>query len=220
VWNLLNQLRDLCGKSRLSEEDSLRLASIRQGAQFQEQAGAGGEGGDEFLSTVGAVVTFDFEASATNARTLELINKTNQFNLNGARLTEAQWQEQTSRPGAFLATVKYEDKFGVLGTIGVLQGYSMPGRTLEVETWVMSCRAFSRRIEHQTLKMLFDRFGTSSVRCEFAATPKNGPLQEFFATILGHTPDAPFSFSRKEFERNCPALYHRVEETNGVTLNG
>ncbi|MBV8865098.1 MAG: HAD-IIIC family phosphatase, partial [Acidobacteriaceae bacterium] len=37
VWQLIGQLRDLCGKNQLSEEDTLRLQSIRQGAQFQDE---------------------------------------------------------------------------------------------------------------------------------------------------------------------------------------
>ncbi len=218
VLAVLKQLRDLCGKSRLSEADALRLESIRQGAQFQDQAGDAAAG-DEFLSTVKAKITFDFDASAESPRTLELVNKTNQFNLNGLRFTPAEWQKKMERPGAFLATVQYEDKFGALGTIAVVQGYQKQ-ENIEIETWVMSCRAFSRRIEHQTLKKVFERFGAASVRCGFAATAKNGPLQEFFATILGHPPQALVDIRRDRFESFCPALYHQVEETTGVTLNG
>ncbi len=218
VWQLIRQLRDLCGKSRLSEEDAFRLRSIRQSTEFQEQAGAAGVG-DEFLSSVKAALIFDFDSTPSNPRTLELVNKTNQFNLNGVRLTQAEWQRKMDQPGAFLAIVKYEDKFGALGTIAVLQGYQTATK-LVISTWVMSCRAFSRRIEHQTLKKLFERFRVSSVAAEFAPTAKNGPLQEFCGAILGRTPEAPFEFTQQEFERSCPALYHRVEENMGVTLNG
>ncbi len=218
VWQLIRQLRDICGKSRLSEEDAFRLRSIRQSTEFQERAGAAGIG-DEFLSSVKAAVIFDFDSTPSNPRTLELVNKTNQFNLNGVRLTQAEWQKKMDQPGAFLATVKYEDKFGALGTIAVVQGHQT-GAKLVISTWVMSCRAFSRRIEHQTLKKLFERFRVSSVTAEFAPTAKNGPLQEFFGAILGRTPEGPFEFTQQEFERSCPALYHRVEETMGVTLNG
>ncbi len=218
VWNVLKQLRDLCGKSQLGEEDALRLESIRRGVEFTEQAGPAGSS-DQFLSKIGALITFDFDSSSSNSRLLELVNKTNQFNLNGVRLTEAEWQKRLQRSEAFLVGVKYEDKFGSLGTIAVLQGYQVGG-VLQIETWVMSCRAFSRRIEHQTVKKLFERFQASSLAFEFAPTAKNGPLQEFFATILGHAPEAAFRFSRDEFERCCPALYHRIEETSGVTLNG
>lgn len=218
AWHLVRHLRDLCGKDRLSEEDGLRLRSIRQSGEFQEQAGDAGAR-DEFLSKVNAAIIFDFDSSPSNPRTLELVNKTNQFNLNGVRLTQAEWQKKMDQPGAFLATVKYQDKFGALGVIAVLQGYQL-GARLVISSWVMSCRAFSRRIEHQTLKKLFERFRPSSLAPEFARTTKNKPLQEFFTAILEHAPEAPFEFTRQEFERSCPALYHQVEETMGVILNG
>ncbi|HLH04119.1 MAG TPA: HAD-IIIC family phosphatase [Bryobacteraceae bacterium] len=219
VWNLLRNLRDLCGKPRLSEEDALRLESIRRGAEFQQQAESGAAQSDDFLKTIDAVLTFDFETAATSARTLELINKTNQFNLNGVRLTEADWQQKLVQPGAFVLGVKYEDKFGALGTIAAVQGRQNVNR-LEISAWVMSCRAFSRRIEHQTLKRLFDRFGVDRIEFKFAPTAKNGPTQEFFGTMLGHLPDNDFGIDRAQFESVCPALYHRVEEISGVTLNG
>lgn len=218
VWNLLKQLRDLCGKNQPGEEDALRLESIRRGSEFLDQA-AGASAPEEFLSKINAVVTFDFEASSGDSRILELVNKTNQFNLNGVRLTQSEWQEKLNRPAAFLAGIRYEDKFGSLGTIGVVQGYRI-GQTLHMETWVMSCRAFSRRIEHQTLKKLFEVFDVSVITLDFAPTAKNGPLAEFLAALSGHAPREAFRISREEFERSCPALYHRVEEISGVTLNG
>ena len=219
VWKLLLQLRDLCGKPRLSEEDALRLESIRRGAEFQQQAESNPAQSDEFLKTIGAALVFDFETAATNARTLELINKTNQFNLNGARITESDWQQRLGEPGAFALAVKYEDKFGALGTIAVVQG-RQEGKKLEIPAWVMSCRAFSRRIEHQTLKKLFDRFDAERIAFDLAPTAKNGPTREFFASMLGEAPDKPFELTREQFENACPALYHRVEEITGVTLNG
>ena len=42
--------------------------------------------------------------------------------------------------------VSYRDKFGPLGKIAVLQGVKN-GDAARIETWVMSCRAFARRIE-------------------------------------------------------------------------
>ena len=218
VLALLKTLRNLCGKSQLNEEDTLRLESLRQGAEFQEQAGSVSNP-EAFLSTIDATITFDFDASPSNPRSLELVNKTNQFNLNGLRLTPDEWQKKMERPGAFLATVKYEDKFGALGTIAVIQGCAEVA-ALRIETWVMSCRAFSRRIEQQTLQKMFERFGRPMLDCDFVPTAKNGPLQEFFATILKQTPQSSFTFSQEQFESSCPPLYHRVEETSGVTLNG
>jgi FkbH-like protein len=214
---MLRHLRDLCGKEHVSKDDALRLESIRQGAAFREQA-SGGAAPETFLQQIGAAVTFDF-AAAGEPRVLELVNKTNQFNLNGRRYTQADWQKLTSEKGAVLVAVSYEDKFGPLGTIAAVAG-QLDKQMLVVEAWVMSCRAFARRIEHHTLKMLFDTTGASEIGFRFTPTAKNGPLREFFATFLGEEPQSEFRLTRKQVEAKCPPLYHEVRETRGAKAHG
>jgi FkbH-like protein len=210
AYAMLRRLRDLFGKARISEEDALRLESLRQGAVFQESM-AGGAAPEVFLKQAEAVVTVDWSA-AGDPRVLELVNKTNQFNLNGTRYTPADWEELLSRPGGWLGTISYLDKFGPLGKIGVLQGHQEDRDTLYIDTWVMSCRAFSRRIEYQCLKIVFDRYEAQEIVFDFKPTPKNGPLQDFVATVTGSRPTARFRLSRAKFEKSCPPLYHRVSE--------
>jgi predicted enzyme involved in methoxymalonyl-ACP biosynthesis len=86
------------------------------------------------------------------------------------------------------------------------------GGGLEVESWVMSCRAFSRRIEHACLARVFARFDAPSVRLDFAATERNGPLQSFLGEITGEPPSGPLVVERARFEASCPPLPHRIEE--------
>ena len=51
---------------------------------------------EAFLRNANAVVVFEF--GSREPRVLELVNKTNQFNLNGIRYTEAEWAEGLARP--------------------------------------------------------------------------------------------------------------------------
>lgn len=230
---MLRHLRDRCGKERVSKDDALRLESIRQGAAFREQASEGAAP-ETFLEQIGASVTFDFSA-AGEPRVLELVNKTNQFNLNGRRYAQADWQKLVSDKNAVLVAVSYEDKFGPLGTIAAVAGQLDGAKTLVIEAWVMSCRAFARRIEHQTLKMLFDTTVASEIEFRFTPTAKNGPLREFFATFLGDEsphranrgragdPDEPqsdFRLTREQFEAKCPPLYHEVREMRRAEAHG
>ncbi|MDQ1470874.1 MAG: hypothetical protein QOJ99_2354, partial [Bryobacterales bacterium] len=98
-YAMLRKLRDVFGKERLSNDDALRLSSIRSGTEFRA-ATESGEASEVFLQSAQAVIEFDFQPAAGDSRLLELVNKTNQFNLNGARYTEADWLEAISRPGA------------------------------------------------------------------------------------------------------------------------
>lgn len=214
---MLRRLRDLCGKERVSTDDTLRLKSIREGAAFREQV-AGAANPESFLAQAEATVTFDF-GSASEPRVLELVNKTNQFNLNGRRYTESDWRRLVARPGSLVVSVSYEDKFGPLGTIAALGGV-IHGNVFAVEIWVMSCRAFARRIEYQVLKVLFESTGAYAVDFDFAPTAKNCPLQDFFAGLLGKNPAAAFQLKRPQFDEKCPALYHTVRDMRRAEAHG
>jgi FkbH-like protein len=210
AFSLFQRIRDLFGRARISNEDRLRLDSVRQGAAFREAAVEGGAASDEFLRSMQAVVTMEFQTDASDERLLELLNKTNQFNLNGQRYTQADWNRQMAEPGAFLLAVSYSDKFGPLGKIGALQGNWLDG-SLRVHCWVLSCRAFARRIEHQALKLLLDRFPAKEVCFDFAPTARNTPLQEFFAGLPIERRAGELTLSRAAFEEKCPPLYHAVD---------
>ena len=218
VLALLHRLKDLFGKDAVGEEDRLRMASLRSGAEFQQQAaGTGKTVSTEFLAGMKAVITVDVTTDPADKRPYELVNKTNQFNLNGRRYTETEWRTALERPGAFLAGISYEDKFGPLGKIGVVMGVATPDG-LRVDAWVMSCRAFSRRIEHHTLDWLFRQFAGATIQLDYAPTTRNMPLQEFWESLFG-SPAAPGTVVLTEpmFRETAGDLPHTVE-TSGPVL--
>ena len=211
IWDLLKRMRDLFGKNIISEEDSIRLKSIRGAGALREARDVSGDSSDDFLQSAEASIRFTFGKQATDSRAFELLNKTNQFNLNGKRLSDAAWKTYLNDPATFLMTASYEDKFGPLGKIAVLLG-RIQGKAIRIDSWVMSCRAFSRRVEHQSLKQLFQKFDAEEIYFDYKATPRNGPLQEFFTGLLGAPPITDLRFSRAAFSGRSPSLFHRVEE--------
>jgi FkbH-like protein len=208
VWNLLGRLRDLFGKPVQLEEDRLRQSSIRASAQVREMAADGGAA--EFLRTLQGTVTLAWRVDSADKRPLDLINKTNQFNLNGLRMGESEWQRLLERKDAIVAVVSYRDKFGPLGKIAVLVG-SQAGRLVRVSHWVMSCRAFSRRIEHHILDSLFRHTNAEEIEFAFEATERNQPLQEFFRALdVPRGAEDVHRISRSGFVDRCGALPHEV----------
>jgi FkbH-like protein len=206
---MLRRLRDLCGKQQVSPEDKLRLDSIRSGEAFRQQS-ANASTPEDFLRQANGAISLDFHAAKV-PRILELVNKTNQFNLNGRRYTESDWQKQISHPDAFVAAVAYEDKFGSLGTIAVIQG-RLAAELLYIDTWVLSCRAFSRRIEYACLEFLFECTNATEIEFDFASTPKNGPIQDFFVALIGRSPHFKLRVTRDEFSSNCPEVYSSISK--------
>jgi FkbH-like protein len=145
---------------------------------------------------------------------LELVNKTNQFTINGARYTLDQWQACGERPDDFVLTVAYQDCFGPLGTIATMAG-RVCEQAVHLEDWVISCRAFSRRIEYRCLAFLFSCFKKESVRIAFCHTPRNGPAQDLLKSFFELPPadgSATLVLTRGEFEKSCPKLYHQVRD--------
>jgi FkbH-like protein len=204
---MLRRLRDLFGKPVLAEEDAYRLESIKQNRLVADSA-RNGDLAEHFLATAEASITLEFNPPTTDRRVVELVNKTNQFNLNGIRYTEAEWRQSLQTPGCFVAVVSYQDKFGPLGKIAVLRGERGAGR-VRLDTWAMSCRAFSRRIEYQCLSQLFQRLEAQEITFDFISTPKNGPMRHFLTALVGE-PVAPLT--RDVFAAKCPKLYHKVTE--------
>ncbi|MGC4119243.1 MAG: HAD-IIIC family phosphatase [Myxococcales bacterium] len=201
---LLDELRDRFGRSSVETEDGLRVASLR--AAQERAVEAPGTSAETVLATAEATVTFAHDRP--DPRAFELVNKTNQFNLNGLRLDEATWRTRTANPARFLLTVSYADKFGPLGRIAVVGGTRAPAP--RIDCWVMSCRAFSRRIEFHTLAALFERLDADVLELDFIPTERNGPLREFLAAVLGADPIGPVRLTREALKTRCPPLYAKV----------
>jgi FkbH-like protein len=199
----------------VSSEDGLRLASIRAASDWRSHTEGTADPSEEFLASAGASVVFECNRSTQDNRAFELINKTNQFNLNGRRLDEAEWRRMLDDPRAFQLTVSYEDKFGVLGKIAVLLGKVM-GDRVEIRSWVMSCRAFSRRVEYQCIKFLFEHFQAAEVILDYQPTPRNTPITAFLTALLGGQPAPGGTVSKEAFLARVPVLHHRVEESAHV----
>jgi FkbH-like protein len=219
AYKMLRRLREFFAKSVISVEDSIRLESVRQGAVFQESGTNGQPAAEAFLEAAEATITFDFDASARDERLLELVNKTNQFNLNGIRYTPADWRLRLALPNSVLVSVGYQDKFGPLGKIAVILGRVEDGNA-SIDTWVMSCRAFARRIEYCCVKTIFEHYGLKRIDLNFIATPRNVPLQDFLTTATGNRPTGPVSVTRELFEEKCPPLYQSICEAQPTQAHG
>jgi FkbH-like protein len=207
VAALLAQLRDRFGVEQVSEEDRLRAASLRQReAVTAELAAEAGRGAEQRLARLGARLRVDLRQPPA-ARALELLNKTNQFNLNGQRWNEADWLAWCARPEARVALLGYEDRFGPLGNIAVVAA-ELQNRRLAVRGWVMSCRAFARRIEFATLQCLLDQWPCDLVEFHWQRTERNGPTAAALELLTGAPPpSAKLEIPAETLRKSLPPLY-------------
>jgi FkbH-like protein len=210
--SMVKRLGDLFGKEFTSPEDSLRLDSIRAQWEGRISTPDGGASLDDFLQSAEAEITFSATINLDDSRPLDLINKTNQFNLNGRRYSDAEWAACLNDSDRMVLVAAYKDKYGQLGEISVLGAHTESNNDLIVDTWVMSCRAFGRRIEYQFLQRLFEKSGKTDIGFDFEPTSRNMPLQEFLSSVLGSTPTRGVRLPYAVFRRNCPPLFQTIKE--------
>ena len=112
------------------------------------------------------------------ARAAQLTNKTNQFNLNGKRLTEGHVQRVMADELVYTQCMRVEDRHADHGFTGLMLA-KPNGTALEIDIWVMSCRVLGRRLEEAMMSALLSyaaRTGFTRVHCEYAKTNRNQAL--------------------------------------------
>jgi FkbH-like protein len=123
-------------------------------------------------------------------RTVQLINKTNQFNLTTQRYTEEDVLAIMQDPKAFGLQVRLLDRFGDNGIVAIVIGRILNETDLFIDTWLMSCRVLGRQVEEATLRLVAleaKRLRASRLIGEYRATAKNGMVREHYAK-LGFSP--------------------------------
>jgi FkbH-like protein len=209
VLELCRELRDRCGRAAASAEDRLRRDGLAAQARAEAERVASGTSMEDFLAGLRARTTIAFGRPEHTTRAWELVNKTNQFNINGQRIDEIAWQRKLEKPGTVLVTVDYEDRSGPLGVIGAMVA-APRNEAVEVSAWVLSCRAFSRRVEYRMLRALFDRFRARTVSVVYTPTARNARVREFLAAFADVGERDTVHVPRERFDAACPRLYDEV----------
>jgi FkbH-like protein len=118
-------------------------------------------------------------------RSVQLIGKSNQFNLTTRRHSAADIQGMLVSPDWVTRVVKLVDRFGDNGLISVLLAQQQ-GNALAINTWLMSCRVLKRGVEHLLLNNLVMEArerGLKRLTGEFIPTAKNMLVKHHYAGL-------------------------------------
>ena len=119
-------------------------------------------------------------------RVVQLINKTNQFNLTTRRHTEADVRALMEDRRAFGLQLRLIDRFGDNGIIGIVVGKLEAHDEVLLDTWLMSCRVLGRQVEEATLNLVAaqaQRFGAKRLVGDYLPTKKNAMVKEHYARL-------------------------------------
>lgn len=137
---------------------------------------------EDFLRTleieVRVKLTDDFDAP----RVVQLLGKTNQFNLTTRRYTDVETKSLRDAKESAVYSMTVQDKFGDEGVVGVAI-VRKENMSWTIDSFLMSCRVIGRSIETAFLaKIIADAKTASATRVigKYIPTKKNTPAADFY----------------------------------------
>jgi FkbH-like protein len=167
-------------RARITEEDRERARMYQQNAE-RARAERSAVNLEEFLAGLKLEVSIAPMQPSQVARVAQLTRRTNQMNATLVRRSESEVQALDAET----LVVEVRDRFGSYGLTGAVIFGCTVG-TLAVDTFLLSCRALGRGVEHRMVARLgaiaLER-GCERVEIPFAAGQRNRPAELFLRSI-------------------------------------
>jgi FkbH-like protein len=184
-----------------AHEDINRAVFYQDNAKrtsLQKQA----RGLDAYLASLDMTITFQPFDATGRARIVQLINKSNQYNLTTRRYTSPDVAAAENDPEVFTLQVRLTDVFGENGMISVLICRPSEIGVWDIDTWLMSCRVFGRKVEHMVLREVLKHARTAGIKkltgC-YRPSGRNKLVFDHYAK-LGFTPVGEDEFGMTRWE--------------------
>ncbi len=171
----------------LSQEDLERHQSYQANALRDELRTTAGSL-EEFLCNLNMVAEAGSFNEPVLTRVVQLIGKTNQFNLTTRRHSEEQLRRMMASDEYWTCYVKLRDRFGDNGLVGLIvtrQNTDDAG-TWEIDTWLMSCRVIGRQMERFMLRTMADAaraYGVQRIYGVYIPTTKNAMVANLYGQL-------------------------------------
>ena len=170
----------------LTAEDRARVRSYRDNAARAEAQSVATDL-QSYLAGLKMEAKWCAVDSATLARATQLINKTNQFQLTNKRYTEAQIGSLVDSAQSWVGQFSLADRFGEHGIIAVVV-LRFDGARAIIDTWVMSCRVFTRGMEDFIFGIIWKlakQRGCTSLVGAYVRSAKNAVVAGLYARLGG-----------------------------------
>ena len=162
-------------------EDSTRTKQYRARAEAArlEQTASSVEELWQSLDMTAEITPFD---EISLPRVVQLIGKTNQFNLTTRRHGQSQIEAFMRDPDCLHFSLRLRDRFADHGLVGVMIAIDRDG-IFEIDTWLMSCRVIGRTVENAMLAYLCAcaaHRGITTIRGLYFPTAKNQVVRNLY----------------------------------------
>lgn len=178
--NMMQQVHNLFQISKVTAEDKNRTSLYKLRKKSNLEFSYTETNIDEFLKSLEMEIELVKRSASDNDRAVQLINKTNQFNSNGNRISKRHC-DQLIDSGARLITAQLRDKNGDHGEILAI----LIEANSKVLSFVMSCRVFQRQAEIIFLLTILKEFKYDYLAMHYTKTERNHPFKLFLSRLFG-----------------------------------
>ncbi len=166
----------------VTKEDRARTRMMAEEAARKQASEEVSE--DEFRASLGLKVKVFEVENAHMARTTQLINKTNQFNVTTIRRNQDEVNEIAASNDAILLATEIEDRYGEYGLVGVSILLKRKGSDIwDIDTLLMSCRVLGRGADTAFIAQIIEaarQNGASEIRGKYIPTQKNAMVKDLY----------------------------------------
>lgn len=166
---------------KLTEEDREKTTQYQQEKMRQEDKKAA-VSYEEYLKSLETKIRLTEVSVETKSRAVQLMNKTNQFNVCTLRMDELELERYLEEVHGQLLLAEVSDKYGNSGWVAEFL-YHLEGTTAVVDNFLMSCRVMGRCIEDAIVIAILDKLsgcGIKEIRASYKKTAKNKPVEDLW----------------------------------------
>ncbi len=169
---------------KITCEDEKRTALYKQNSK-RERVRKKSFSIEGFLASLGLKIQISELQPQNIERVSQLTQRTNQFNFTTLRRSEGEIQALCQAGKSECLVVKVSDRFGDYGLVGVII-FRAGREAIDVDTFLLSCRALGRGVEQQMLAKLGEiakKRGLDHVDVTFVDSGKNRPALDFLEGV-------------------------------------
>lgn len=171
---------------------------------------------DDFLASIELRMEELLVDTATLDRAVQLLHKTNQFNLTTRRHNMETVAAMADDPETFARCYRVTDRFGDNGVVGVLIAVPDGEKACRIDTWLLSCRVIGRTVERAMFATLCRWAAQRGIRHlvgEYVPTAKNQVVASLFRDLGFDAIEGRDTLYRYDTEKPyCGNLHVRIQE--------
>lgn len=136
------------------------------------------EDNNEFIKKCEIIVSlFEPQSDDEIMRCVELIQRTNQLNTSGRRLSKDEFKSVLFDKDKLVFGIKSQDKFGKYGIVGCIV-FKVIEDKINITDFVLSCRVAAKKIENALIKNLSLLFKRQMIHVKYVKTDRNHVIKK------------------------------------------